>query len=112
MRKTESGTTIVEYELRDALFGDATLELHIDWALHPGRPASRLEPAEASELEICQIHLTGMDGLIPCPDEVHSAFVADAPAMARLLGRAEEELRDRAEMAADDAAHAALEPDF
>jgi len=112
MRKTESGTTVLEHEINDELLGNVTLEMHVDWALHPDRPASRTEPAEGPELAVCEIRLTGIDGPIACPAEIHDAFVSDEAAMARLQERAEAELHERAEMAADDAAHAALEPDF
>lgn len=112
MRKSESGTTIIEHELRDELLGDLTLEMNIDWELHPGRPASRREPAEGPELEVCTIRLTGADGLIACPAKIRDAFVADERAMAGLLDRATRQIREQAEMAEDDEAHAALEPDF
>jgi len=112
MRKTESGTTVLEHEINDELLGNVTLEMHVDWALHPGRPASRTEPEEEPELGVREIRLTGMDGLISCPAEIHDAFVSDEMAMSRLRERAEEGVRERAEMALDDEAHAALEPDF
>ncbi len=112
MRKTESGTTLIEFDHQDALHGPVTLELEVSWALTFGLPASRTEPAEGPDLEILEIRLTGLNGPIPCPDDVHDAFVADAEAMGRLQERAIEELNERAEMAADDAAHADLEPDL
>jgi len=112
MRKTESGTTLIEFDHQDDLIGPVTLELEVDWALSPGLPASRAEPAEGPDLEIREIRLTGVNGALPCPDDLHDAFVADAEAMGRLQERAIEEVRERAEMAADDAAHADLEPDL
>lgn len=112
MRKSESGTTSVEFDHPDELLGPVTLELEVDWALTPGLPASRTEPAEGPDLEILGIRLAGVNGPIPCPDEVHDAFVADKAAMGRLQERAVEHINQLAEMAADDAAHAALEPDF
>ena len=112
MRKTESGTTLIEFDHQDDLLGPVTLELEVDWALTPGLPASRTEPAEGPDLEIRAIRLTGVNGPIPCPDEVHDAFVADEGAMGRLQERAVEQIEERAEMAADDAAHADLEPDL
>ena len=112
MRKTESGTTIIEFDHKDALLGPVTLELEVDWALTPGLPASRTEPAEGPDLDIRGIRLTGVNGSIPCPDDVHNAFVADAAAIGRLQERAIDEINERAEMAADDAAHADLEPDL
>jgi hypothetical protein len=112
MRKPESGTTLIEFDHLDELVGPVTLELSVDWTLTPGLPASRTEPEEGPDLDIRGIRLTGVNGPIPCPDDVHDAFVADAEAMARLQERAIEEINGRAEMAADDAAHAEMEPDF
>ncbi len=112
MRKTESGTTLIEFDHQDDLIGPVTLELEVDWALTPGLPASRTDPAEGPDLDIRQIRLTGVNGALPCPDKIHDTFVADAEAMARLQERAIEEINGRAEMAADDAAHAEMEPDF
>jgi hypothetical protein len=112
MRKTESGTSLIEFDHEDDLIGPVTLELEVDWTLTLGLPASRTERAEGPNLDIRGIRLTGVNGTLPCPDDVHDAFVADAAAMGRLQERAEGELRERAEMAADDAAHADLEPDF
>jgi len=112
MRKSESGTTLIEFDHQDELLGPVTLELEVDWSLTPGLPATRTEPAEGPDLDIREIRLTGVNGAIPCPDDVHDAFVANAEAMGRLQERAIEEVRERAEMAADDAAQADLEPDF
>lgn len=112
MRKTESGTTLLEFDHRDDRLGPVTYELEVDWALTPGLPASRTEPAEGPDLEVREIRFTAVDGNGPCPDDVHDAFVSDEAAMSRLLERALEEINGRAEMAADDAAHAATEPDF
>jgi hypothetical protein len=112
MRKPESGTTLIEFDHQDELVGPVTLKLKVDWALTPGLPASRTEPEEGPDLQIRGIRLTGVNGALPCPDDVHNAFVADAEAMGRLQEQAIEEIRERAEMAADDAAHADLEPDF
>ena len=51
MRKTESGTTLIEFDHQDDLLGPVTLELEVHWALTPGFPASRAEPAEGPEGE-------------------------------------------------------------
>ena len=112
MRKTETGTTLLEFDHQDELVGPVTLELEVGWTLTPGLPASRTEPAEGPDLEIQDIRLTGVNRPVPCPDDVHDAFVADTAMMERLQERAIQEIRERAEMAADDAAHAALEPDL
>lgn len=112
MRKPESGTTLIEFDHLDELVGPVTLELSVDWTLTPGLPASRTDPEEGPDLDIRGIRLTGVNGPIPCPDDVHDAFVADAGAMGRLKERAIEQINERAEMAADDAAHAEMEPDF
>lgn len=112
MRKPESGTTLIEFDHLDELVGPVTLELSVDWTLTPGLPASRTDPAEGPDLDIREVRLTGANGAIPCPDDVHDAFVSDEAAMDRLRERALEEINGRAEMAADDAAHAATEPDF
>lgn len=112
MRKTESGTTLIEFDHQDELLGPVTLELEVDWTLNPGLPASRTEPAEGPDLEIREIRLAGVNGQIPCPDDVHDAFVADEAVMGQLQERAIEQINERAETAADDAAHAEMEPDF
>jgi hypothetical protein len=112
MGKIETGTTLVEFDHEDDLLGPVTLELQVCWALAPGLPASRTEPAEEPDLEIRDIRLTGVDGTIACPDDIHDAFIGDEAAMARLRDQAIEEIRERAEMAADDAAHAKMEPEF
>jgi hypothetical protein len=112
MRKTESGTTLIEFDHQDDLLGPVTLELEVHWALTPGFPASRAEPAEGPDLDTRGIRLTGVNGPIPCPGDVHDAFVADAGVMGRLQERAIEEINGRTEMAADEAAHAEMEPDF
>ena len=112
VRKTNTGTTLMEFDHQDELVGPVTLELEVDWVLTPGLPASRTEPAEGPDLEIRGIHLSGVNRPIPCPDDVHDAFVAHPAAVGRLLDLAVERINERAEMAADDAAHAAMEPDI
>jgi hypothetical protein len=111
MRKPESGTTFIEFDHLDELVGPVTLELEVDWELTPGLPASRTEPAEEPDFQVTGVRVVIDRGSLPCPDDVLDAFASDGDAVARARARAEEELRERAEMAADDAAHAAMEPD-
>ena len=112
MRKTESGTTLIEFDHQDELLGPVTLDMSVDWTLTPGLLASRTEPEEEPDLEVEEIRLTVHGRTIPCPDDVFSAFATDAGAIAGLRARVKEQIRDMAEMAADDAAHAAMGPDF
>lgn len=112
MRKTESGTTLVEFDHRDQRLGSVTFELEVDWTLTPSLPASRTEPAEGPDLEIRAIRGAGVDGTSLCPDEVHDAFVTDEAAMTHLYERAIGQVAERAETLADDAAHAVTEPGF
>lgn len=112
MRKAKSGTTLIEFDHLDELVGPVTLELEVDWELTPGLPASRTEPAEEPDFQLKDVRVVTAHGTLPCPDDVLDAFASDGDAVARARARAEEELRERAEMAADDAAHAAMEPDL
>jgi len=112
MRKTESGTTHIEFDHGDENRVPSAIDLEVDWILTPGRPASRTGPEETPELEVVEIRIDGPSGAIPCPDDLFDAFATDADAVRRLRESVEEQIRDTAEMAADDAAHAAAEPDF
>lgn len=112
MRKQESGTTYIEFEHGDEDRVPSVIDLEIDWVLTPGRPASRTEQEEQPELEVVEIRVDGPSGTVPCPDDLFDAFATDQDAVRRLKESAEEQIRDMAEMAADDAAHAAMEPDL
>jgi hypothetical protein len=112
MQKVESGTTLIEFDHLDALVGPVTVELEVDWELTPGLPASRTEPAEEPDFQLKDVRVVTEGGTLPCPEDVLDAFASDGDAVERARAQAEEQLRERAEMAADDAAHAARGPDF
>lgn len=104
--KSQTGTSALEVTRPGT---NVALDLEINWSMTPGRAQALNQPAEDAGIEILSGLIIDGDETHPCCDQILNEISKDSDAMAMLMLKAEDDLREDWEAAGDDYAHAAAD---